>query len=429
SIVFVLLHFCGQVNSRLSIVHLFEWRWLDIAEECERYLAPCGFDAVQISPPNESIVVEEPHRPWWERYQPISYKLCSRSGTEQELRDMISRCNSVKIYADVVINHMCASSGGGGRRSTCGSYFNASKEEFPSVPYSTPHFNDDKCTSASGNIENYQDIYQRHVRDKVAEYMNSLIGMGVANIRVAGGPQDHSKSHTLKKKEIFFFEVIDLGGEPVKCSEYFGHGHVTEFKYGAVLGAIICRWNGDKLQVLYCRTWRESCALIGHGAGGASILTFWEPRLYRMAVAFMLARPYGVTRVMSSYRWDRQIAEGEDQNNWMGLNVFHASFPTFLFTFRNMVAFCNIVDGQPLVNWWDNGENQIAFGHGDRGFIVINKDVCMAAGVYCDVISGQQRGRKCTGKRIAVGLDGRARFTIKPSEHDPLIAIHTESKL
>uniref|UniRef100_A0AAY4D6A0 alpha-amylase n=1 Tax=Denticeps clupeoides TaxID=299321 RepID=A0AAY4D6A0_9TELE len=407
-----------------AIVHLFEWRWLDIAEECERYLAPCGFDAVQISPPNESIVVEEPHRPWWERYQPISYKLCSRSGTEQELRDMISRCNSVKIYADVVINHMCASSGGGGRRSTCGSYFNASKEEFPSVPYSTPHFNDDKCTSASGNIENYQDIYQRHVRDKVAEYMNSLIGMGVANIRVAGGPQGHLWQITLHLPgKIFFFEVIDLGGEPVKCSEYFGHGHVTEFKYGAVLGAIICRWNGDKL------AWCNHDNQRGHGAGGASILTFWEPRLYRMAVAFMLARPYGVTRVMSSYRWDRQIAEGEDQNNWMGLNVFHASFPTFLFTFRNMVAFCNIVDGQPLVNWWDNGENQIAFGHGDRGFIVINKDVCMAAGVYCDVISGQQRGRKCTGKRIAVGLDGRARFTIKPSEHDPLIAIHTESKL
>uniref|UniRef100_A0AAY4D6U0 alpha-amylase n=1 Tax=Denticeps clupeoides TaxID=299321 RepID=A0AAY4D6U0_9TELE len=396
-----------------AIVHLFEWRWLDIAEECERYLAPCGFDAVQISPPNESIVVEEPHRPWWERYQPISYKLCSRSGTEQELRDMISRCNSVKIYADVVINHMCASSGGGGRRSTCGSYFNASKEEFPSVPYSTPHFNDDKCTSASGNIENYQDIYQRHVRDKVAEYMNSLIGSKFKGASVV-------VFHTLKKKEIFFFEVIDLGGEPVKCSEYFGHGHVTEFKYGAVLGAIICRWNGDKL------AWCNHDNQRGHGAGGASILTFWEPR---MAVAFMLARPYGVTRVMSSYRWDRQIAEGEDQNNWMGLNVFHASFPTFLFTFRNMVAFCNIVDGQPLVNWWDNGENQIAFGHGDRGFIVINKDVCMAAGVYCDVISGQQRGRKCTGKRIAVGLDGRARFTIKPSEHDPLIAIHTESKL
>ena len=51
----------------------------------------------QISPPSENVVVTQPWRPWWERYQPISYKLCSRSGTEQELRDMISRCNKVGV--------------------------------------------------------------------------------------------------------------------------------------------------------------------------------------------------------------------------------------------------------------------------------------------------------------------------------------------
>lgn len=69
----------------------------------------------------------------------------------------------VKIYADVVINHMCMSDAGEGegrRRSTCGSYFNASKREFPSVPFSASHFNDDKCTTSSRNIETYQDIYQ-----------------------------------------------------------------------------------------------------------------------------------------------------------------------------------------------------------------------------------------------------------------------------
>jgi len=31
-----------------SIVHLFEWRWADIAHECERYLAPNGFGGVQV---------------------------------------------------------------------------------------------------------------------------------------------------------------------------------------------------------------------------------------------------------------------------------------------------------------------------------------------------------------------------------------------
>lgn len=36
-------------HGRTSIVHLFEWRWADIAAECERYLAPNGFGGVQVS--------------------------------------------------------------------------------------------------------------------------------------------------------------------------------------------------------------------------------------------------------------------------------------------------------------------------------------------------------------------------------------------
>ncbi|KAI3355101.1 hypothetical protein L3Q82_017973, partial [Scortum barcoo] len=54
------------------------------------------------------------------------------------------------------INHVRSSG------STRGSYVNASvREEFPSVPYSARHLNDDKCATRSGNIESYQDIYQR----------------------------------------------------------------------------------------------------------------------------------------------------------------------------------------------------------------------------------------------------------------------------
>ncbi|XP_055737425.1 alpha-amylase-like isoform X2 [Salvelinus fontinalis] len=416
-------------QGRSTIVHLFEWRWNDIAEECERYLGPNGFDGVQISPPSENVVVTKPWRPWWERYQPVSYNLCSRSGTQQELRDMVCRCNNVgvKIYADVVINHMCMSGAGEGegrRRSTCGSYFNASKREFPSVPYSASHFNDDKCTTSSRNIETYQDIYQ----------------------------------------------IIDLGGEPIKATEYSGLGLVTEFKYGTMLGSVIRKWNQGKLSDL--KTCGESWDLLpsgealvfvdnhdnqrGHGAGGASILTFWEPRMYKMAVAFMLAHPYGVTRVMSSYRWDQHVVDGKDQNDWIGPPSFpdgstkpvpiqpdgscgegwvcEHRWPTI----RNMVMFRNVVDGEPLSNWWDNGGNQIAFGRGNQGFIVINNDNCsldvmlytgLHGGTYCDVISGQRSGGRCSGKQVTVGGDGRAHFTISPSDPDPVIAIHTHSKL
>jgi alpha-amylase len=93
-----------------TIVQLFQWKWKDIADECERFLGPKGFGGVQTSPPHENVVVEwnPKNRPWWERYQPVSYKLTTRSGTEQDLADMIRRCNNVGVrtYPDVVFNHM-----------------------------------------------------------------------------------------------------------------------------------------------------------------------------------------------------------------------------------------------------------------------------------------------------------------------------------
>lgn len=36
------------VSGRNGIVHLFEWKWSDIALECERFLAPNGFAGVQV---------------------------------------------------------------------------------------------------------------------------------------------------------------------------------------------------------------------------------------------------------------------------------------------------------------------------------------------------------------------------------------------
>jgi len=35
-------------HGRTAIVHLFEWRWADIAAECERFLAPNGYAGVQV---------------------------------------------------------------------------------------------------------------------------------------------------------------------------------------------------------------------------------------------------------------------------------------------------------------------------------------------------------------------------------------------
>lgn len=103
---------------------------LSIAAECERFLAPKGYAGIQISPPNENSINVRANYPWWQRYQPVSYKLVSRSGTEAEFIDMVQRCNAVgvNIYVDAIINHM---SGNAGNVGGAGSAYNSDQRSYP----------------------------------------------------------------------------------------------------------------------------------------------------------------------------------------------------------------------------------------------------------------------------------------------------------
>lgn len=120
--------------NRTVMIHLFEWKWNDIAAECERFLGPKGYAGVQVSPPNEHALISDPWRPWYQRYQPVSYKLGSRSGTEAEFISMVNRCNAVgvRIYVDAIINHMAAAAAGTG---SAGTSFTPATKYFPGVPY------------------------------------------------------------------------------------------------------------------------------------------------------------------------------------------------------------------------------------------------------------------------------------------------------
>uniref|UniRef100_A0A2C9KDQ1 alpha-amylase n=1 Tax=Biomphalaria glabrata TaxID=6526 RepID=A0A2C9KDQ1_BIOGL len=134
----------------------FEWKWNDIAAECVRFLGPYGFCAVQTSPANENRIITNPYRPWWERYQPVSYKIHTRSGSEDEFRNMVEKCNKsgVRIYVDVVFNHMTGAGGQG--FGTNGTFYDGDNLHFPGVPYGPTDFNDGSlCHSCDMNIHNY----------------------------------------------------------------------------------------------------------------------------------------------------------------------------------------------------------------------------------------------------------------------------------
>lgn len=179
---------------RSVIVHLFEWKFVDISKECSNYLGPNGFGAVQVSPVTECVMVKT--RPWWERYQPISYEIESRSGSEAEFREMVYNCNEagVRIFVDVVLNHMAA--GDGQVRGTAGGIANPSLLEYP--VYNEEDFNaechiDNQYADANElrncRLTSFPDLNlgSEFVQTQIVEFLNKLIDFGVAGFHVDSG--------------------------------------------------------------------------------------------------------------------------------------------------------------------------------------------------------------------------------------------------
>nr|AAA03322.1 alpha-amylase [Aedes atropalpus] len=468
-----------QWADRSGIVHLFEWRWNDIADECERFLAPKGYAGVQVSPPTENIVVSG--RPWWERYQPASYHLNTRSGSESEFASMVRRCNQVgvRIYVDIVINHMAAMSGQG----TGGSSVDGLN--FPAVPFGPNDFNP-RC-----DITNYNDKYQvrncwlvglpdlalgnQWVRDRIVDLMNKCVGYGVAGFRVDAvkhmwpGDLEHiySRLNNLNTdhgfphgaKPFITQEVIDLGGEAITKYEYTHLGTVTEFRFSAEIGRVFRGYD----RLAHLSNWGEQWGFLpshlglvfvdnhdnqrGHGAGGDNVLTHKVPKNYKMATAFMLAHPYGIVRIMSSFFFTNGD-QGPPQDGGGNLvppsiNPDNSCGNGWACEHRwrqiyNMVGFRNAVRGTNLNDWWTNGNMQIAFCRGANGFVAFNLEsydmnetlqTCLPAGTYCDVISGSKEGGSCTGATVQVGGDGRANIQIPAHGDDGVLAIHINAKL
>ncbi|XP_050507592.1 alpha-amylase-like isoform X2 [Diabrotica virgifera virgifera] len=455
-------------EGRNTIVHLFEWHWDAIASECENFLGPKGFAGVQVSPPNENSVIS--NRPWWERYQPVSYQLFTRSGNETAFANMVRRCSNVgvRIYVDAVFNHMSGTSGTGtgGHSSDIGSL------SYPAVPFKSNHFHS-RC-----DVNNYQDatnirkcwlsglpdLDQSHdfVRKKIVEYLNHLVDLGVAGFRVDAAkhmwPTDLKAIYSsvkdltgpgLSGRPFFYQEVIDLGGEAVRKTEYNSFGAVLEFKYGAELGNAFQGHN----DLHWLKSWGTEWGLLAgtdavafidnhdnQRGGSPAILTYKSPKPYKMAIAFMLAHPYGTTRIMSSFAFDnfdqgppiQQPGFNADDtctNGWVCEHRWRQIY--------NMVGFRNAVAGTGINNWWSNGKNKIAFGRGDKGFIAFtlegdidqNLQTSLPAGTYCDVISGSLKNGTCTGKAVKVDGRGKAAISLSTNEYDGVVAIHVNGKL
>lgn len=169
----------------------------------------------KVSPINENAIV--PKRPWFERYQPISYNIITRSGNEDDFRDMVRRCNAVGVrtYVDVVVNHMAA--GGGLVNGTGGHTAFVPDKNYSAVPYNNTHFH------RSCAIHDYNNAFEvrncelvglpdldqslEYVRERIVGYMNKLIDIGVAGFRMDASkhmwPSDLSVNTVLTNENTF----------------------------------------------------------------------------------------------------------------------------------------------------------------------------------------------------------------------------------
>lgn len=125
-----------------------------------------------------------------------------------------------------------------------------------------------------------------------------------------------------------------------------------------------------------------------------STLNYKDGAKYTLANVFMLAWPYGAPDINSGYEWSDTDAGppngGQVNACWQDGWKCQHKWPEII----SMVAFRNATRGQPVTNWWDDGNNAIAFGRGGRGFVAINHEsygvsrtyeTSLPAGTYCDV--------------------------------------------
>jgi alpha-amylase len=434
------------------IVHLFEWPWDSVASECTNVLGPKGFAGVQVSPPQEHVVV--PGFPWYQDYQPVSYQLNSRRGDRAAFASMVQTCHSagVKIYVDAVVNHMAggASGGPGSGGSTFTHY------GYPAVPYGDGDFH--HCgRNGNDDIANWGDRWEvqncelvdlsdlktesPYVREKLAGYLNDLISIGVDGFRVDAAKhmpaEDLSALYGMLNGDPYIYqEVIEGGPGEISPTEYTGIGDVTEFRYGDQVSAAFR--DGDLQRAAAVADSMlvgsdDAIAFIDNHdtqRNGRPVLSYKDGATYALAEGFMLAWPYGHAQVMSSFSFsgadqsppaagDGRTSPVSCGNGWECEHRWR--------TTANLVGFHNEVYGTAVTNWWTNGGDQLAFGRGDKGFVVFNRSggplsqtfqTSLPPGAYCDVTQGDP-GAGCP--TVQVGDDGRVTATIAPNS---MLALH-----
>lgn len=410
----------------------FQTNWNSVAKECTEAYGPEGVGYVQVSPPMESIQGAE----WWTSYQPVSYKLDSKLGTEAEFKTMIATCNAagVEIIADSVINHTTGADQGEGT-GVAGSKYDG-EGNFPAIPYTKENFHD--CTKNIGDYTNADEVQncrltslqdldtsQEYVQDKLADYMNRLLDLGVYGFRVdavkhiATADVAAIKAKLAEKSgrnadDIFFEqEVIGNASEAaeIQPSNYVANGKVSEFNFTNHLSVAFAGDITDASKGLakvggdgWVSSDKAAVWVTNWDTERGSAITYKKGSKYLLANAFMLAYDYGQPHIYSGYYFDNSDdgAPGATETSVPDMECpTDGSMTSGTWqcaerwtAIRGMIGFHNAVNGTDVTNWKAYDTNVLGFGRGDVGYLALNNSAddskqtfqtSLPAGEYCNV--------------------------------------------
>ncbi|MFZ6749198.1 alpha-amylase family glycosyl hydrolase [Undibacterium sp. Ren11W] len=475
-------------NARDTSVQMFHWKWIDIAKECSSFLGPQGYGGVQISPPSAANRGSN----WWDIYQPVDYtNFTSKMGNEAELKGMINSCHAagVRVYADIVVNHMAAGSG----TATNGATWNASTLTYPRFSANDFHANCDILGSDYNNNRNgvtqcrlvgLPDLNttSSYVQGQVKNYLNTLIAMGVDGFRFDAAKHIqqvelqtivNGVTHVTTAGEPLWITQEIITDGTVDRNSYLSIGTINEFKYASAMRETFRNLNGANISQIRNimgtpGNWGGTWGFISDSSKATVFINNWDTerngdsmnasnhsgitndaqgtKRYDLANIFMLAWPYGEAQVHSGFNFsnkesDAPAASPFDSSGNPKINQ-DWDFIHRWSDIANMVAFRSTVSGQGVDNFTSGTGNQIAFNRGTKGFVAINNEASvwnatfqtlLPAGTYCNVIHGPLNPAKtaCSSDAVVVAANGTIAVSIAANggATAPAIALHLNQKL
>ncbi|KAJ7753504.1 glycoside hydrolase superfamily [Mycena metata] len=372
---------------------------------------------------------------WWTDYQPVSYTLTSKRGTRAQYANMVSTCAAagVGIIQDVVMNHMTAGSGVG----FAGNSY--SKYSYPAVPYTSSNFHYCAGNGEAAQVTDLQNVTnvrlceldgladlaqeQPAVQKALTAYLEDLVSLvssiSLPSLVPSSVPPWYDADSDMPSQGVAGFRVdaaaymepsnlsalySALSGSPYRTQEVYDGGASDPAMYDTI---------GDVSNLVTPVPMNTAWDLIPSNVANFIIanqdtersspgdsLNYLSPNnAYTLGMIFMLGFNYGTPTVFSGYDFATndigapQAANGTTspvtcyENGWRCEQEWMST--------ANMVLYHNAVGSADLTNVIVGTEQQVAFGRGSIGFLVINNDIntwsatfqtSLPAGTYCDIM-------------------------------------------